>query len=37
MNVPAGTRASFIPDMLGSVIASIDAASGAVSKIGYLP
>jgi RHS repeat-associated protein len=37
MNVAAGTRASFIPDMLGSVIASIDAGSGAVSKIGYLP
>jgi YD repeat-containing protein len=29
MNVAAGTRATFIPDMLGSVIASIDAGSGA--------
>jgi RHS repeat-associated protein len=37
MNVAAATRASFIPDIQGSVIASIDAASGAVSKIGYLP
>jgi RHS repeat-associated protein len=37
MNVPAATRATLIPDIQGSVIASIDSASGAVSKIGYLP
>jgi RHS repeat-associated protein len=37
MNVAAATRASFIPDIQGSVIASIDSGSGGVSKIGYLP
>jgi hypothetical protein len=37
MNVAAATRTTFIPDIQGSVIASIDSASGAVSKVGYLP
>jgi len=33
----AGTRAAFIPDIQGSVIASLDSSSGALSKVGYLP
>ncbi len=37
MNVAAATRTTFIPDIQGSIIASIDSASGAVSKVGYLP
>src|SRR6266571_1271385 len=37
MNVVAGTRVGFIPDIQGSVIASIDSVSGVLSKIGYLP
>jgi RHS repeat-associated protein len=37
INVAAATRATFIPDMLGSVIASVDSSSGALNKIGYLP
>jgi RHS repeat-associated protein len=36
-NVVAGTRAALIPDIQGSVIASLDSSSGALSKIGYLP
>jgi RHS repeat-associated protein len=36
-NVAAGTRAAFIPDIQGSVIASLDSVSGTLSKIGYLP
>jgi len=30
-------RPAFIPDIQGSVIASLDSSSGALSKIGYLP
>jgi RHS repeat-associated protein len=37
MNVVAATRATLVPDIQGSVIASIDSSSGALSKIGYLP
>jgi len=37
INVAAGTRATLIPDIQGSVIASLDSGSGALSKIGYLP
>jgi RHS repeat-associated protein len=37
MNVVAGTRTGFVPDIQGSVIASIDSTSGTLSKIGYLP
>jgi len=37
MNVAAATRATFIPDIQGSVIASLDSSSGALSKTGYLP
>ena len=36
-NVVAGTRTAFIPDIQGSVIASIDSSTGTLSKIGYLP
>jgi RHS repeat-associated protein len=36
-NVAAGTRTAFIPDIQGSVIASLDSSSGTLSKIGYLP
>ena len=37
MNVPGATRATLVPDILGSVIASLDASSGALTKVGYLP
>jgi RHS repeat-associated protein len=37
MNVVAGTRATFVPDIQGSVIASLDSSSGTLGKIGYLP
>jgi RHS repeat-associated protein len=37
MNVAAATRATFVPDILGSVIGLQDSSSGALSKIGYLP
>ena len=37
MNVGAATRATLVPDILGSVIGSQDSSSGALSKIGYLP
>ncbi len=36
-NVVAGTRAALIPDIQGSVIASLDSGSGTFGKIGYLP
>lgn len=35
MNVGPGTRATFIPDMLGSIIGHQDAASGTITKFGY--
>ncbi|MBI2739224.1 MAG: RHS repeat-associated core domain-containing protein [Rhodospirillales bacterium] len=37
MNVPAGTRAMPIPDILGSVVGSVDATTGTVTTFGYLP
>jgi|GEM_PF-4241257 len=37
MNVAANSRATPIPDIQGSVIGSLDAASGALFKAGYLP
>jgi RHS repeat-associated protein len=37
MNVAAATRATFIPDIQGSIIASLDSTTGALSKIGYSP
>jgi RHS repeat-associated protein len=36
-NVAAGTRATLIPDIQGSIIASLDSGSGSLSKLGYLP
>lgn len=36
-NVAASTRATLLPDTLGSIIGSLDSASGALTKIGYLP
>jgi RHS repeat-associated protein len=35
MNVAAATRATLIPDVLGSVVGALDAASGSLTKIGY--
>ena len=37
MNVPAGTRTMPIPGMLGSIVGSVDASTGAISKASYLP
>jgi YD repeat-containing protein len=37
MNVASATRATFVPDIQGSVIPSLDGGSGALTKIGYLP
>ena len=37
MNVVAGTRATLIPDIQGSIIASQDSGSGALTTVGYLP
>jgi RHS repeat-associated protein len=37
MNVVAATRVALIPDIQGSVIASLDSSSGTLGKIGYLP
>ncbi|MGC1779742.1 MAG: RHS repeat-associated core domain-containing protein [Xanthobacteraceae bacterium] len=35
MNVASATRATFIPDIQGSFIGSLDASSGTLSKFGY--
>src|SRR5258708_6495847 len=37
MNVAAATRATLVPDIQGSVIASLDSSSGTLSKTSYLP
>jgi len=37
INVAASTRATFIPDIQGSVIGSLDSGSGIVTKTGYRP
>ena len=37
MEVGAATRTTFVPDLLGSVVATLASASGTLSKIGYLP
>lgn len=37
MNLAAATRATFVPDIQGSIIATLDSASGAFTKAGYLP
>ena len=36
MNVPAATRATFIPDVQGSIVAALDSGSGVLTKTGYL-
>jgi RHS repeat-associated protein len=35
MSVAAGTRATLVPDILGSMVASLDAGSGTLTKIAY--
>ena len=35
MNVAANTRTTFIPDIQGSVIGSLDSSSGAITQAGY--
>jgi len=37
MDVAAATRATFVPDLQGSIIATLDSATGTLSKRGYLP
>jgi RHS repeat-associated protein len=37
MNIAAGTRETLIPDIQGSLIGALDAASGALTKTGYQP
>ncbi len=37
MNVPADTRTTFVPDLLGSVVATMDAGTGTLSRFGYRP
>jgi RHS repeat-associated protein len=37
MNVTAATRATFIPDVQGSIVGTLDASSGTLTKTGYLP
>jgi RHS repeat-associated protein len=37
MNVAANTRATFIPDMLGSIAGVIDHDGGTLTRIGYAP
>jgi len=36
-NVAAGTRATLVPDVLGSVVGTLDSGSGTLNKIGYQP
>jgi RHS repeat-associated protein len=36
MNVAANTRATFVPDIQGSVLATMDSSTGALTKFGYL-
>lgn len=35
MNVVAGTRETFVPDIQGSVLATLDSGSGSLTKAGY--
>lgn len=37
MNVAAGTRETMIPDIQGSILATLDSGSGALTKTGYRP
>jgi RHS repeat-associated protein len=36
LNVTAGTRETFVPDIQGSVLATLDSVTGAFTKTGYL-
>ena len=35
MNIAGSTRATLIPDVIGSIVGSLDAASGTLTKFGY--
>lgn len=37
MNVAAATRMTLIPDMLGSIVGSLDSGAASLTKVGYLP
>ena len=37
MNVPANTRTTFVPDLLGSVVATMASSTGTLSRFGYRP
>lgn len=37
MNVAAATRTTLVPDILGSIVGSLDSGSASLSKVGYLP
>jgi RHS repeat-associated protein len=37
MNVAAATRATLIPDVQGSIVGTLDATSGTLTKVGYRP
>ncbi|MGH7137879.1 MAG: RHS repeat-associated core domain-containing protein, partial [Pirellulales bacterium] len=37
VNVPAGTRETMIPDVQGSIIGTLDSATGTLTKTGYMP
>ena len=37
VNVAGATRATYVPDIQGSVIASLDASSGTLTKAGFQP
>lgn len=37
MNVPLATRATMIPDIQGSIVATLDSGTGALTKMGYQP
>jgi len=37
MNIPAGTRTTPVPDLLGSIVGSLDAGTGTLTKFAYRP
>jgi RHS repeat-associated protein len=37
MEVGAATRTTFVPDLLGSIVATMDSGTATLSKVGYLP
>jgi hypothetical protein len=37
MNVTTATRATLVPDILGSIVGSLDSGSASLIKVGYLP